>query len=106
MSQVLKKQGWCKECQRKVFGERRNGISDGMSCLLIVLTGGLFLIVFLIWRMLEAFQAYRCPHCGTRISKVPNAKKATKGAKATKVTKGAKVTKATKAAKGRKGSGR
>jgi hypothetical protein len=100
MSQVHKKQGWCKECRRKVVGERRNGIGDGMGCLLIVLTGGLFLPVFLVWRMLEAFQSYRCPHCGTRISRVP---KATKGIKSTKVTK---VSRATKSTKERKGSGR
>lgn len=71
MSQTFKKQGWCNHCQTTVFGERQPGISDGMGCLISVITVGLFLPIFIIWRIADSFQRYRCPHCGTPISGMP-----------------------------------
>jgi competence CoiA-like predicted nuclease len=63
----LKKQRFCKECGRKVLAIRQVGCSDGMAVLLIVLTLGIFLPIFIIWRLLEAvFQSYRCPVCGSK----------------------------------------
>jgi hypothetical protein len=65
MSQ-LKRQGFCRACNRNVLATRQVGVSDGMGCLLSVLTAGLFLPVFLIWRLFEAlFQRFRGPECGS-----------------------------------------
>ena len=65
MTDVIKKQKFCKSCQKNVYAERPTGISDGIGCLLIILTCGLFLPIFLLLRMINAFAAFKCPACGS-----------------------------------------
>mgnify|MGYP007071601088 CR=1 FL=1 len=61
---VVKRSAHCPHCQRQVYAERPTGLSDGWGCLLIVLTGGLFLPVFLLLRAINALGGYTCPNCG------------------------------------------
>ncbi len=64
----LKRQRFCPTCNKNVLAVRPVGISDGMGCLLTVLTLGFFLPVFLLWRLLEALlEKYRCPACGEKL---------------------------------------
>ena len=67
MSQTFKKQGHCDCCNATVLAERQSGMSDGMGCLLIVLTGGLFLPIFFLARMVGEFRPFLCPRCGSPI---------------------------------------
>lgn len=53
----------CKECKKKTLHERRH-FSLGMGCLLTVITGGLFIPIWLIVLVLEAFQPWICQSCG------------------------------------------
>jgi len=62
---TIKKQRFCQECKRNVYAERPTGISDGIGCLLIVITAGLFLPFFLLLRTINAFSSYKCPICGS-----------------------------------------
>jgi hypothetical protein len=62
---MIKKQRFCQNCKRKVLAERPTGMSDGMGCLLIILTLGFFLPVFLLLRTINAFGSLRCPICGS-----------------------------------------
>lgn len=62
---VIKKQKFCPTCNKLVLAERPTGMSDGMGCLLIILTGGLFLPIFVLLRCINAFSSYRCTICGT-----------------------------------------
>jgi hypothetical protein len=72
MSQTFKRQGYCERCQNYVLGERVSGMSDGMGCLLIVLTAGLFIPVFLFARIIGEFRQFLCPHCGSGIGSSVN----------------------------------
>lgn len=65
MSQVFKRQDYCPHCQANVLAERTSGISDGMGCLISLLTLGLFLPFFLLARIAADFRPYLCPHCGS-----------------------------------------
>lgn len=60
---VVQSRRWCKECGRKTLHEK-HGFSNGMGCLLTILTGGLFLVVWLVIGVLEAFKPFRCQQCG------------------------------------------
>lgn len=62
---VIKKQRFCAQCQKNVMAERSTGMSDGMGCLLTIITLGLFLPIFLLLRFINAFQSLRCPICGS-----------------------------------------
>ena len=67
MSQIYKKQCYCPSCEANVAGERTSGMSDGMGCLLIVFTVGLFLPFFMLARMAGEFREFLCPRCGLTI---------------------------------------
>jgi predicted RNA-binding Zn-ribbon protein involved in translation (DUF1610 family) len=67
MSQIYKKQCYCQSCEANVAAERASGMSDGMGCLLIVLTAGLFLPIFMLARMAGEFREFICPRCGLTI---------------------------------------
>ena len=41
-------------------------IGSGMGCLLVILTGGLFLIVWLLGEFVNMFGRYRCQVCGRK----------------------------------------
>ena len=67
MSQTFKKQGLCLRCNSMVLAERESGMSDGMGCLLIAFTGGLFLPFFLLARLVGMTRPFLCPRCGNKI---------------------------------------
>lgn len=55
--------GWCDRCQATcVFHEQ--DLALGWGCLLSILTGGLFLILWIPLAILSAFRPYRCRGCG------------------------------------------
>ncbi len=75
MSQTYKRQEFCPNCNSTVLAERQSGMSDGMGCLLIVLTGGLFLPIFILARMkMGDFRAFMCPRCGSALKAASSAK--------------------------------
>ncbi len=59
------RQKWCKHCLKNTRHEREESISGGMGCLLVVVTGGLWLLVMIPYTLwLMAFPTYRCATCG------------------------------------------
>ena len=54
---------YCKDCQRKTLHARQH-FSGGMGCLLTVITGGLFLLIWIPLAIAEAFNPWRCQACG------------------------------------------
>jgi hypothetical protein len=67
---VKKARRWCAECDRYVLAELQEGGTLGHAAL-VVLTCGLWLVVFLPWVFLSAASAawrYRGPRCGGRTS--------------------------------------
>lgn len=67
MSQIYKKQCYCPACETNVAGERASGMSDGMGCLLSILTVGLFIPIFILARIAGEFRPFLCPRCGLAI---------------------------------------
>lgn len=63
---TIKRQRLCRPCNRWVLAEHELGIGDGMGCLLSLLTGGLFLPIWLLLRFINMFSGYRCPFCGSK----------------------------------------
>lgn len=60
----IQAQRYCKLCGRKTLHARPT-FSDGMGCLLSVLTLGLFIPVWLVIKLVEALTAkWRCQNCG------------------------------------------
>jgi ribosomal protein L44E len=61
---AIQAQRWCKLCERKTL-HARPAFSDGVGCLLTVLTLGLFLPVWLAIKVVEAVTTrWRCQVCG------------------------------------------
>lgn len=59
------RQKFCRQCLKMTRHERQESISDAMGCVLVVFTGGLWLLVMIpytLWKM--AFPVYRCGTCG------------------------------------------
>lgn len=55
---------FCKTCNRQTLHEKKY-ISNGMGCLLSIVTGGLFIPVWLLWGVLVLpFRPFRCQSCG------------------------------------------
>ncbi len=55
----------CQTCNRKTLHEKRQSIGDGFGLLLTVVTGGLFLIAWLVMILIDlACQPWRCQTCG------------------------------------------
>lgn len=59
----LKMSRVCRECGRRTLHEKEH-FSFGWGCLLSLLTVGLFLPVWLLIGIFEAFKPYRCVNCG------------------------------------------
>ena len=54
----------CKNCGRKTLHEKKM-LSNGMGCLLTLITGGLFLPIWLLYGVIVLpFRPYRCQQCG------------------------------------------
>lgn len=61
---AMQRRRFCKTCNAHRLFVRHSSISTGMGCLLTILTGGIFLLVWLIFAILDAFKPYRCQQCG------------------------------------------
>ena len=61
----MQSQRKCATCGRLTLHVRQESVSDGMGCLLVILTGGLFLPVWVLLAAVNAVcQAWRCQVCG------------------------------------------
>lgn len=62
---IVQRSKFCKNCGRNTLHEFQT-FSGGMGCLLTILTGGLFLVFWLPYKLLiEPFRnIYRCQQCG------------------------------------------
>jgi uncharacterized protein (DUF983 family) len=54
----------CKVCGQRTLHEHEH-FSGGMGCLLTILTAGLFLPIWVLILIIEAFQPWRCQRCGS-----------------------------------------
>lgn len=61
------KGGFCPTCNQSRLGTKQV-LGDGLGCILTILTGGLFLLLWLPLKFLSEYPApYRCTVCGTPI---------------------------------------
>jgi hypothetical protein len=60
---IQQKQKFCKTCQRRTLFQKER-FSGGMGCLLTVLTGGLFIPIWLLADVFSIIRPYRCQTCG------------------------------------------
>ena len=60
---LLQARRYCRECGKKTLHAREH-FGAGWGLLLTVLTGGLFLPVWLLIAIVEAFKPWRCQVCG------------------------------------------
>lgn len=60
---MLYRQAFCPTCNRETLHEKSR-LDLGTGLILTVLTGGLFLPVWLFLEVRFAFASYRCQHCG------------------------------------------
>ena len=57
-------QRYCKLCERRTLHARET-FSNGLGCLLTILTAGIFLPIFLVIKVAEALTGcWRCQACG------------------------------------------
>lgn len=59
----LQKQKRCRQCEENTLHERDH-FSDGIGCLITVITAGLFLPLWLILLALEGTRPWICQKCG------------------------------------------
>lgn len=57
------KQRKCPVCGRRTL-HQKEVFDDGWGCLLTILTGGLFFLVWIVIGIVELFKPYRCQVCG------------------------------------------
>lgn len=61
------KQLWCGSCLRNRRHERQESMGEGWGCLLIILTGGLWALVYVPYKLLVmVFPTYCCADCGAK----------------------------------------
>jgi len=58
-------QGFCKSCQRQTLHAKQE-LGFGWGCLLTILTGGLFLLIWLPLMLIDDLKRPRCQFCGTK----------------------------------------
>jgi hypothetical protein len=59
----LQTQRYCSLCGRYTL-HAKDTFSGGMGCVLTLLTAGLFLPIWLLIMLVEAFKPWRCQFCG------------------------------------------
>ena len=57
------KRKFCIECNKNTLHQKET-FSGGMGCLLTILTGGLFLPLWLLADLCGIFSKYKCQSCG------------------------------------------
>ena len=60
---VMQVRRYCRHCGESTLHEKQT-FGSGMGCLLTVLTAGLFIPIWLLIGVAEAFKPFRCQHCG------------------------------------------
>ena len=60
---VIQRSKHCKTCKQKTL-HQINKFSGGMGLLLTLLSGGLFLLLWLPIMFMESLKPYRCQLCG------------------------------------------
>jgi hypothetical protein len=60
----LQTQRFCKLCARKTL-HARESFSTGWAIFLTLITAGLFLLLLIPMKILEAFRPWRCQACGS-----------------------------------------
>jgi hypothetical protein len=58
---------FCNECRKKTLHHKAQLVTDGMGCLITIVSAGLFLLIWgpaILWMMV--FPQWRCQICGTR----------------------------------------
>ena len=60
----MQTQGFCKTCGRNTLHTRQT-FGLGWGCLLTILTGGLFIPIWIIIAVVEASKPWRCQVCGS-----------------------------------------
>ncbi len=55
---------FCRRCNRRTLHARER-FSDGMGCLLTLLTGGLFILLWIAISISDAGKDWRCQTCGS-----------------------------------------
>ena len=61
---MLQKSLHCRNCGRKTLHAKEHSISNGWGCFLTLITGGLFIILWIFLGILDAFRPFRCQTCG------------------------------------------
>ena len=54
---------YCRHCRKRTL-HQKEVFSGGWGCLLTILTGGLFIIIWLLADIIGIFKPYRCQVCG------------------------------------------
>ena len=54
---------YCTSCGKSTLHQRET-FSGGMGCLLSIVTGGLFIPVWIGLAILDGLRSYRCQNCG------------------------------------------
>lgn len=62
---IRQKQKYCPVCGRYTL-HAKEMFSDGMGCLLTLLTGGLFLLLWIPLGIIQSLSPYRCQSCGAK----------------------------------------
>jgi len=57
---------FCPTCGRQTMHQRHVMISDGIGCLLTLITAGLFLLIWIPLAVMDSFQPWRCQQCGAK----------------------------------------
>lgn len=57
---------FCRSCQQNTLHQQHQMVSDGMGCLLSILTVGLFLPVWILLAFIDVAQPKLCQRCGTK----------------------------------------
>jgi len=60
---IILRQRFCRNCGRKTLHQKET-FSLGFGCLLTILTGGLFIPIWLLVDILGMFSPFRCQQCG------------------------------------------
>jgi len=58
---------YCKVCEKQTLHVKQQVISDGVGCLLTIITIGTFLVAWIPLILIDAaFQPWRCQTCGSK----------------------------------------
>lgn len=61
---IKQKRKYCRECRRKTLHQKEE-FSFAVGCLLTIVTGGLFALVWGIVILSDMVKPYRCQSCGS-----------------------------------------